>query len=292
MAQTWDADFKNKPDGDDAPSSLDDQQRAHRAAVEERMENEHDTVSDDTAGLSTRDWRHKEGSARAYYETPAPTKQPGSEGASLDDLTGLDNGRIWVDSDTDIPYIWNGTEFVVLKTSAAISTATTFDEVVTLSKGFISSIAGIETLTTGTNWEVPTDVTVVIAIIIGAGGGAGGTSDSDNGASDGVAGGTTTFNDITSAGGIGGYGGNDDQTSADTVDGWSAGNGGFGGVNVVDGDETYYGGRGRGGKVTFHLFTGLVPAANTAYEIGTGGAGGTEGRNGGDGGNGSIILIY
>jgi len=119
MAQTWDTEFKLKPDGDDAPSSLDNQQRAHRAAVEERMENEHDTVSDDTAGLASRDWRHKKGSARAYYETPAPTKQPGSEGASLDDLTGLDDGRLWIDSDTDVMSVWDGDEFTPVNSNPA-----------------------------------------------------------------------------------------------------------------------------------------------------------------------------
>lgn len=110
MAETWGATFKNSPDGDDSPSTLDDQQRTHRRAVEERMENEHDTFEDATSGLSTADWRHKEGSARVYYQSTEPTDQPGANGATLG---ASDDGRLWVDSDDNTIKVWDGTAFQI-----------------------------------------------------------------------------------------------------------------------------------------------------------------------------------
>jgi len=112
MAQTWGGTFKNSPDGSDSPSTLDNQQRAHREAVEERMENEHDTFEDGTSGLASADWRHKEGSARAYYQSAEPTNQPGANGAGL----GVDDeGRIWWDSDDDELRCYDGSDFQSIK---------------------------------------------------------------------------------------------------------------------------------------------------------------------------------
>ena len=93
---TYDATFITKPDGGDVPSTLDNEQRNLRVAVEERMKNEHDTYTGDaTAGAALKDWVHKEGSAMAYYESAAPINQPNGEV-----LAARDAGRLWIDSDT------------------------------------------------------------------------------------------------------------------------------------------------------------------------------------------------
>jgi hypothetical protein len=106
---TWDATFEAAPDGGNPPSTLDDAIRAHKAAVEERMKNEHTTYSgDSTSGTASVDWRHKKGSARAYYQSAAPTNQPGTAGSGLG---SGDDGRLFVDSDDDALYVWNGTAF-------------------------------------------------------------------------------------------------------------------------------------------------------------------------------------
>lgn len=112
MASTWDINYKDKPDGGDSPSTLDNEQRTHRLDNEVRMENEHDTFEDGTAGLASADWRHKEGSARAYYQSAEPTDQPGANGAALG---ADDDGRIWVDSDNLIQKVWDGTSFEMIQ---------------------------------------------------------------------------------------------------------------------------------------------------------------------------------
>ncbi len=106
---TWDTNYKNKPAGTDAPSTLDNEQRTNRTSIEVRMENEHDTFEDGTSGLASADWRHKEGSARVYYQSAEPTNQPGANGAALD---SGDDGRIWIDSDIDELFFYSGSAFV------------------------------------------------------------------------------------------------------------------------------------------------------------------------------------
>ena len=108
---TWDATFENKPAGGDAPSTLDNEQRNHRKAVEERMANEHDTyIADSTVGNKAKDWVHKEGSAMAYYESAEPTNQPNGE-----TLATRDAGRFWWDSDDDELRCYDGTDMQTIK---------------------------------------------------------------------------------------------------------------------------------------------------------------------------------
>ncbi len=108
---TWDATFENKPAGADSPSTLDNEQRSHRKAVEERMANEHDTyVDDSTVGNKVKDWVHKEGSAMAYYEATEPANQPNGE-----TLATRDAGRFWWDSDDDELRCYDGTDMQTIK---------------------------------------------------------------------------------------------------------------------------------------------------------------------------------
>ena len=111
---TWNGTYEGVPDGGDSPSTLDNSIRDFKTSTEGRMENEHDTyVADGTAGAESKDWRHKEGSARAYYQSAEPTNQPGSNGAALG---ADDNGRLWVDSDDDTQKVWDGSAFKLIST--------------------------------------------------------------------------------------------------------------------------------------------------------------------------------
>jgi hypothetical protein len=108
---TWDAVFEAKPNGGDVPSTLDNEQRNHRKAVEERMKNEHDTYTEDgTVGNLVKDWVHKEGSAMAYYESDEPTNQPNGEA-----LAARDAGRLWWDSDDNELRCWDGSAMQTIK---------------------------------------------------------------------------------------------------------------------------------------------------------------------------------
>jgi hypothetical protein len=74
-----------------------------RTGVGIRMNKEHATLATASAG-----GEHKEGSAKAYYESSEPTQRP-------DGVTNLDSndaGRIWIDSDDDSLKIYDGSSFV------------------------------------------------------------------------------------------------------------------------------------------------------------------------------------
>ena len=85
------------------------------------MENEHSsyTTKGGTSGGSVAaDFLHKEGSARGYYASGAPTVRP-------DGSTSLgtgDDGRIWVDSDTNELYVWSGTAWVAAGRTPPVGT--------------------------------------------------------------------------------------------------------------------------------------------------------------------------
>ena len=107
---TWNGTYEGVPDGGDSPSTLDNTIKDLKTSIEGRIENEHDTyVADGTTGAEAKDWRHKEGSARAYYQSAEPTNQPGSNGAALG---ADDDGRMFVDSDTNEIRIWDGSTWV------------------------------------------------------------------------------------------------------------------------------------------------------------------------------------
>jgi len=110
MAVTWDASFDASPAGSANASTIDDKIRELKEAILERVGNEHtEYVDDSTLGAYTKDWRHRPGSAVAYYQVAEPTAQPGSSGAAL----GADDaGRIWIDSDDNSLYVYDGAAFV------------------------------------------------------------------------------------------------------------------------------------------------------------------------------------
>jgi len=112
MAYTWDTNFKVDPEGGDNPSVGDDEIRAVRGAIEERMVNEHTTFADGTLGNYLLDWNHRAGSAKAYYQSATPTTRPNATTA----LGTADAGRIWVDSSTNRVYVYSGSAWVAIPT--------------------------------------------------------------------------------------------------------------------------------------------------------------------------------
>ena len=102
---TWNANFQGVPANTDTPTLGDDEIRATRSAIEERMKNEHLTYSgDSTLGAATSDWLHKPGSAVPFYQTTEPATR----------LSGvaLINGLLWYDTTTNRLKIRVGGSFV------------------------------------------------------------------------------------------------------------------------------------------------------------------------------------
>jgi len=73
-----------------------------RVDLKERLALEHSMAADDNDG------RHLEGSARAYVDAAEPTPP-----------TGLEEGRLWLDSDDNALKVHNGTSFVGVKAASA-----------------------------------------------------------------------------------------------------------------------------------------------------------------------------
>ena len=103
---TWNQAFEDTPADTDNPGAGDDRIREAKSEVRQRADQEHVWLG--TA--STAETVHREGSARAYYQSSAPTLRPDASTA----LGASDDGRIWVDSDTNDSYVWNGTAFAGL----------------------------------------------------------------------------------------------------------------------------------------------------------------------------------
>lgn len=102
---TWNGPFQSVPAGTDTPTLGDDEIRNTRAAVEERMKNEHTTYSgDSTGGGATSDWLHKPGSAVPFYQASAPTTRLSG--------VGLIEGLLWWDTTNNRLKIRAGGSFV------------------------------------------------------------------------------------------------------------------------------------------------------------------------------------
>lgn len=96
-----------------------------RKAVRQRLNKEHEAF---VTGSSGDGGEHKEGSAVCYYQATAPTLRP--DGTTS--LGAADDGRIWVDSDTEAVYVWNGSAWVGMTTVAG-SSITNFETTVSQS---------------------------------------------------------------------------------------------------------------------------------------------------------------
>lgn len=108
---TWNDAWMLLPKNSQSPTEADDSIRSVKTAVERRIRNEHDTTNDATGGAETLDWRHKEGSARCWYESAEPANAP-SAGS-------LEAGHLWWDSDDDQLYCYDGAAFNALHANEA-----------------------------------------------------------------------------------------------------------------------------------------------------------------------------
>lgn len=85
-----------------------------RKATRLRMAKEHETPAASGVG-----GEHKAGSAVSYYQAAAPTLRPdGSTSLDSDDA-----GRVWVDSDDKVIYIWDGNSWEPLLATPSESAA-------------------------------------------------------------------------------------------------------------------------------------------------------------------------
>ncbi len=132
---TWGAGYEAKPTDSDSPTLGDNEIRATRSDTRARMENEHLTYNDATAGAESEDFRHREGSARVFYGGSEPSNAP--SGGSLED------GHIWINSTGNTLLVHDGTVYqklqvtddsgAVVKTGAqTIEGVKTFDDGITI----------------------------------------------------------------------------------------------------------------------------------------------------------------
>jgi hypothetical protein len=87
---TWNTAFELTPSDTDNPGEGDDRLREGKSETRKRADQEHAWLGTASTGETV----HREGSARAYYQTTAPTLRPDA----LTALGASDDGRIWVDS--------------------------------------------------------------------------------------------------------------------------------------------------------------------------------------------------
>jgi len=102
MDVTVDATFLASPPDDGNLNEGDDTIRATRVADYERRALEHIGKTSETQATHG---IHRKGSAICYYQAAAPTLRP--DGVTA--LTDADQGRLWLDTDTDILSVYKGT---------------------------------------------------------------------------------------------------------------------------------------------------------------------------------------
>jgi hypothetical protein len=91
-----------------------------RTGVGIRSDKEHVALAGSSAG-----GEHKEGSAKAYYEATGPTNRPDGSTA----LTAADAGRLWVDSDDQLLYHYNGSAWALITCAVNANTNFTNDTI-------------------------------------------------------------------------------------------------------------------------------------------------------------------
>ena len=112
--QVWNSAFEATPAGTDRIRDGDDRIRELKSAIQERIAQEHE-MSLVEGGAQPRQGLHKAGSARGWYQATAPSAL-----ANGDALGTSDAGAIWIDSDTKVPHMWNGSAWVALVADDAL----------------------------------------------------------------------------------------------------------------------------------------------------------------------------
>ena len=166
----WNATYLTKPLNTDSPAAGDDEIRDVKDAVEERAELEHFWDSADTTttagGASGHGW-HREGSAKAYYQAAAPTTRPDPGTTALD---SNDEGRLWIDSDTDMLLGYSGSAWVELtKTYMRWSVEGTLAVATDIQPRIVVPRAGVIKKVTLHAKTAPTDAALIVDINDGGG---------------------------------------------------------------------------------------------------------------------------
>jgi hypothetical protein len=114
MGESWDTTFNNTPvDGDGAGGGNEEIQDTRKETAN-RANTEHAWNSTSIDGEPIDTGRHREGSARAFYESAQPTTlkaadySPTTSTSPNNGSNALDPGRLWVDSDNKQLYVNTG----------------------------------------------------------------------------------------------------------------------------------------------------------------------------------------
>lgn len=111
ITKNWNTTYEAQPPDTDNPKYGDDHMRSIKIGVRERLEKEH--VGGTAETYTGHGW-HRPGSAMAFCQAAAPTtlNDTDSNGGAGSTALGNDTksiGRLWVDTDTNYLYYWNGT---------------------------------------------------------------------------------------------------------------------------------------------------------------------------------------
>ncbi len=114
----WDATWAAEPAGTDAANTLDTEITSFKSGLISRMGNQHTTYDeDDTSGIASNDFLHKEGSAVLVYDNTAP---------------GIDNetaqaGFLWYDTDNEALKVRTGSAWVTIYQKDPVGTIKYWD---------------------------------------------------------------------------------------------------------------------------------------------------------------------
>ena len=125
---------ETKPTGNDAANTSDNWHIDLRKGVRIRTQKEHVTFAANSVG-----GEHLQGSAKAYYQSAAPTLRPDSA-TSLD---ADDAGRLFIDTDDDSLSVFNGTSFDSVAAGSIAGAGTTPSQYAAL--GALSTQVGVVT---------------------------------------------------------------------------------------------------------------------------------------------------
>lgn len=114
MTYTWNATLEAEPLPGDSPRYGDDKIRRNSIAIRERLAPEHLIYTSGAYDTQADHGLHRQGSAVAFCQAGEPTTRP--DGTALgNDSKSI--GRIWVDTDDNKVYYWNGTAWTLAKAS-------------------------------------------------------------------------------------------------------------------------------------------------------------------------------
>lgn len=108
--EAWNASpYEANPTATDSVGQGDDHMRTLKQEIRDRARVEHDWGSDnqDATTDNQNDGRHREGSARVFFETTAPTDATALAERDRSGSRTLDDGRVFIDSDTTpVNHLW------------------------------------------------------------------------------------------------------------------------------------------------------------------------------------------